>query len=95
MAEQTWQTTTAGGLAINPGSTERVLTGAWRNQHPVVDLSKCTHCMICWIDCPDNSFIVTDGKLQGVDLDHCKGCGICSEICPSKCISMVQELQEQ
>jgi len=91
MDNESWQTTAPGGLATVPGSTERIHTGAWRNQRPIVDLSRCTHCMICWIDCPDNSFTVVDQQLQGVDLDHCKGCGICAEVCPTKCISMVPE----
>ena len=91
MANETWRSTTPGGLAVKPGSTERNETGSWRNEHPVIDFSRCTHCMICWVDCPDSSFIVADEQLTGIDLDHCKGCGICAEVCPTKCIAMVSE----
>lgn len=80
-----------GGLVTVPGSTDKIRTGDWRNEMPVIDLSRCTHCMICWVDCPDASFVVVDQKLDSVDLEHCKGCGICAEVCPTKCISMVPD----
>lgn len=86
-----WTQIPEGGLEILPGSTERIRTGAWRTERPVVDFAACTHCMICWIDCPDGCFEVGEEELTGVDLDHCKGCGICASVCPVKCIEMVPE----
>ncbi len=87
-----WKQIQIGGTAVNPGSTDRVRTGDWRNEVPVIDFDRCTHCMICWVDCPDASFEVADTKLLGVDLEHCKGCGICAEVCPVHCIEMVPDL---
>lgn len=87
-----WKQIQIGGTALNPGSTDRVRTGDWRNEVPVIDFDRCTHCMICWVDCPDASFEVADTKLLGVDLEHCKGCGICAEVCPVHCIEMVPDL---
>ena len=92
MSEQPlWQRIQPGGVGVNPGSTERVQTGDWRTEVPVIDFERCTHCMICWVDCPDASFEVVDTKLIAVDLDHCKGCGICAQVCPVKCIEMVPD----
>jgi pyruvate ferredoxin oxidoreductase delta subunit len=61
----------------------------------VLDKSKCTSCLLCWIYCPDNSVIVIDGTVEGFDYEHCKGCGICAEVCPdrNKAIEMVLETQ--
>ncbi|MDA1298303.1 MAG: 4Fe-4S binding protein [Chloroflexi bacterium] len=89
--EQAWREIAIGGTEINPGSTERVNTGAWRSEMPIIDFSRCTHCMICWVDCPDACFEISDTRLAGIDLDHCKGCGICAAVCPTHCITMVPE----
>ena len=92
---RTWKRIAIGGVEANPGSTERIQTGAWRSERPIVDFDRCTHCMICWIDCPDACFNVNVDaeKLTGVDLLHCKGCGICASVCPAKCIEMVSEVE--
>lgn len=86
-----WKQIPEGGIEILPGSTDRIRTGAWRTERPVIDFSKCTHCMICWVDCPDACFEVSEEQLTGVDLHHCKGCGICASVCPAKCIEMIPE----
>ena len=62
-----------------------------RTKLPIIDFDKCTHCMICWVMCPDSCFKTAEGSLLSVDLDHCKGCGICATECPVKCIEMVPE----
>ncbi|MDP6667687.1 MAG: 4Fe-4S binding protein [Dehalococcoidia bacterium] len=87
-----WKQIQDGGTAVNPGSTERIRTGDWRTEVPVIDFDRCTHCMICWVDCPDSSFEVAETRLVSVDLEHCKGCGICAEVCPVHCIEMVPDL---
>lgn len=66
-------------------------TGGWRVQRPVVDMARCTHCMICWVFCPDSAILVKDGRFVGFDLAYCKGCGICREECPTRCIDMLNE----
>ena len=65
-------------------------TGDWRSRRPIRDEEKCTHCLICWIFCPDAA-ISWDGKDIKFDLDYCKGCGICAEECPVSCIKMEEE----
>ncbi|NLW50957.1 MAG: 4Fe-4S binding protein [Candidatus Brocadiaceae bacterium] len=78
--------------AIAPaGSMHDLFTGSWRTYVPVTDLDKCTHCMMCWVMCPDSSILVEDSRKVGTDLDHCKGCGICAAVCPVKAIEMKLE----
>lgn len=94
MAEEkllSWKEMVPGGIVDVGGSAELVNTGGWRTYVPVTDFDRCTHCMFCWISCPDSSILVKDGKKLGTDLDHCKGCGICADVCPPKCIKMVLE----
>ncbi len=86
-----WREVVPGGLVTTPGSTARHTMAAWRAVRPEVDLTRCTHCMICWMLCPDDCFRTSEGKLLSVNMDHCKGCGICASECPRKCIAMVPE----
>jgi len=81
------------GLALEAGTCKNFETGDWRSEKPVWDAEKCTHCLICWVYCPDSAIIVKDGKVQGIDYRYCKGCGICAEECPPKiqAIKMVRE----
>jgi len=86
-----WKELPDGGKILEPGNSAKYKTGDWRTFRPVWDESKCTHCMICWMTCPDSAIPVKDGKRLATDLDHCKGCGICAEVCPVKCIQMKKE----
>lgn len=86
-----WQTFPLGGAILEPGNSQEYETGGWRVTRPVVDMERCTHCMLCWIFCPDSAVVVARERLQGFDLSHCKGCGICATECPARCISMVAE----
>jgi pyruvate ferredoxin oxidoreductase delta subunit len=81
------------GLQLEAGTSKDFETGDWRSDKPIWDAKKCTHCLICWIYCPDSAIIVKDGKVQGIDYKYCKGCGICAEECPPKikAITMVRE----
>jgi pyruvate ferredoxin oxidoreductase delta subunit len=83
-----WQDLPIGGLIIDAGNAAEYDTGDWRAFRPVFNAEGCTHCMFCWLYCPDASVIVEDGRMVGIDYKHCKGCGICAEVCPSECISM-------
>lgn len=88
-----WKELPLGGLILDAGNAELYPTGGWRTFRPIIDLEKCTHCLLCWVFCPDSAVLVNDGKVVGFDLDHCKGCGICDEECPDKikAITMVEE----
>ena len=65
-------------------------TGNWRIVKPAVDLNKCIGCKACFLWCPENTIIPTDGKVS-INYEYCKGCGVCSNVCPVKAISMVSE----
>jgi len=88
---RTWKEIPIGGVAFRL-STD-IKTGDWRAQRPVIDQSKCTKCMICWLYCPDTA-IIWDGEKVFVNYEYCKGCGICAHECPVKAISMVPEWGE-
>jgi pyruvate ferredoxin oxidoreductase delta subunit len=88
---RTWKEIPIGGVAFRL-STD-IKTGNWRARRPVIDQSKCTKCMICWLYCPDMA-IIWDGEKVFVNYEYCKGCGICAHECPVKAISMVPEWGE-
>jgi len=77
------------------GNSAIFKTGSWRSLKPVFEAAHCSHCLLCWLYCPDMSVIVRDGKMEGFDMDYCKGCGICALECPGKkgmkAICMVKE----
>ncbi len=86
-----WRRISPGGVVPEPGSTVEVKTGTWRTKRPVIDWEACTHCLICWVFCPDSSFLLEGDKLKSIDLEHCKGCGVCVEECPRGAMIMVRE----
>ena len=86
-----WTELPAAG-AVDPAEVTRPETGSWRTGvEPVVDLSRCVNCLLCWIYCPDSAVRLDGTTFQGFDLAHCKGCEICAEVCPVGAIEMVPE----
>jgi len=89
-----WNEMAEAGLIPQGGTAARVKTGAWRTgTKPVLDLSRCIHCLRCWIWCPDAAVLLEGEKVVAIDYEHCKGCGICAQVCPPKvhAIEMVPE----
>ena len=85
-----------GGVGLESGNSKDYETGGWRSMRPVWDSEKCTHCMLCWMHCPDSSILTNDdGKMSGIALHHCKGCGICVEECRFDALTMVSEFEAQ
>lgn len=91
MGFKNWRELELGATIVEPGSSIAYKTGTWRSFRPIIDMEKCTHCMICWVYCPDSCIDVNDSKIAGIDHDHCKGCGICAYECPVKAITMMEE----
>lgn len=79
------------GTLVGPGTAREVNTGTWRTYFPVTDFENCTHCLQCWIFCPDGAVLVREGEKKGVNMKYCKGCGICAAECPVNCIEMKME----
>ncbi len=80
-----------GGLILEPGGAKKYKTGDWGVFKPIWNTKTCIQCMFCWVNCPDASILVEEGKVVGIDYEHCKGCGICAQICPTKPKSITME----
>lgn len=91
MSEKGWKELPIRGLILEAGNSVNYNTGAWRSLRPIIDFDKCTHCMLCWVFCPDISIRVTNSQVVGIDLRYCKGCGICATECPRLAITMIEE----
>lgn len=91
MALRPWQELSAGGT-IRPSDAEKPRTGSWRTgEKPLLDLSRCTNCLLCWLHCPDSAILIEDGVITGIDDYFCKGCAVCAAVCPLEAIEMVPE----
>ncbi|MCG8532552.1 MAG: 4Fe-4S binding protein [Desulfovibrionales bacterium] len=86
-----WKEITPGGTICAPGNSAEFVTGDWRSLKPIIDESKCKHCLLCLPVCPDSALTVVDNVRQPINYDACKGCGICAEVCAFKAIKMVKE----
>ncbi len=85
-----WREITRGAVIVNAGSAREFLTGDWRTNKPILEESKCTNCLFCWIWCPEPA-ILRGAKAISIDYNYCKGCGICAVECPTHAITMVEE----
>jgi len=86
-----WKDLTIACDVFEAATSEEVQTGDWRTMKPVIDMDKCTQCLLCAPVCPDMSIPVNkDGKRGDFDYFFCKGCGICASACPFKAITMVK-----
>jgi pyruvate ferredoxin oxidoreductase gamma subunit len=77
---------------VAPANTPLRKTGNWRVWRPVIDLSRCSQCWICFVSCPEGAIALDDGDHPHVDYDVCKGCLICVEECPTGTIHQVREV---
>lgn len=73
-------------------TTEKIPTGLWRKERPVIDETRCTRCWwLCSSYCPDGAITVTDEGRPQIDYAHCKGCMVCLVQCPPHAIEAVEE----
>jgi pyruvate ferredoxin oxidoreductase gamma subunit len=101
-AEPLWgyDTQPVGGILPTPGNSAwNDLTTSRIGWMPVLDSSKCIHCGVCDLVCPDFCLVwgeADDGgkferKLNGVDYRYCKGCLRCVESCPTQALAKTAE----
>lgn len=85
-----WEDLTEGMQIYGEITSKEFKTGEWATVQPVLDNTKCIHCLLCIPVCPDSCISVMPGtQARGpIDFDHCKGCGICAKTCPTGCITM-------
>ncbi len=74
-------------LIMSAGNSPLKKTGSWRTSRPVIDYSKCTNCMVCFVYCPDSAISLEANLAPKIDYDNCKGCMICLTECPTRAIS--------
>jgi len=82
-------------LPITPLSTPTIAsmgkTGSWRTFRPIIDTKKCTHCLLCWIFCPEGCIGRLEDDMPEINYDYCKGCGVCANECRLGAIKMKRE----
>ena len=86
-----WKELEIGCFITEPGNSSQFKTGDWRSRRPVIDLSKCNKCTLCYYYCPEGCIAKTPEGYFQADLFYCKGCGICATECPKDAITMVEE----
>ena len=74
------------------GSAALRTTGNWRTERPLIDLTKCKRCFLCYLYCPEAAMRLDGNNFPYVDFAHCKGCMICYQECPTEAISRGSEL---
>jgi len=93
MKLMTWREMPIATAVPWPGCSRQLITGTWRSQRPVLDPEKCTHCLLCWLFCPDLCIPLSGEERLETDLNYCKGCGICAAECPYDAITMRPEAE--
>ena len=84
----------AGTASVASGpNTPLRKTGDWRVRRPVIDLERCTHCWICFVNCPDGAIALDSGSIPIIDYGVCKGCLLCVEECPIDVIGSIREME--
>jgi pyruvate ferredoxin oxidoreductase gamma subunit len=66
-------------------------TGDWRVMRPSINLDRCTHCWICFLNCPDGAITLGAADTPQIDYGVCKGCLLCAEECPISAIEINRE----
>ena len=59
MALKGWKDLPIGGVIVEAGNSDNYETGSWRTFKPIYNAEKCSHCLRCWVYCPDSSILVS------------------------------------
>jgi len=82
--EHSWQKLPKGGVIPEGGTSAAYETGSWRSYKPIFHPEACSHCLLCWVYCPDGAIRLEGDKVTGILYNYCKGCGICVHECPKE-----------
>lgn len=73
-------------------TSEKLATGLWRTQRPVIDHTICNRCWwLCSTFCPEGAIHVDSEGFPQIDYTHCKGCLVCVGQCPTHAIQTLAE----
>lgn len=73
-------------------TSEKLATGLWRTQRPVIDHTICNRCWwLCSTFCPEGAIHVDSEGFPQIDYTHCKGCLVCLGQCPTHAIQALAE----
>ena len=54
-----------------------------------IEINRCKACQRCVSVCPNNSFLIVDGKSSLKEDYICRDCKVCVAACPNECINFV------
>ena len=57
--------------------------------HIEINTENCKACQRCVSVCPNNSFLIKDGKSSLKEDFICRDCKVCVAACPNECINFV------
>ena len=60
-----------------------------KESHIEIDRENCKACQRCVSVCPNNSFVIVEGKSSLKDDYICRDCKVCVAACPNECINFV------
>lgn len=62
---------------------------ASQESHIEINRENCKACQRCVSVCPNNSFVIVDGKSSLKENHICRDCKVCVAACPNQCINFV------
>ena len=62
---------------------------ASQESHIEINRENCKACQRCVSVCPNNSFVIKDGKSSLKEDYICRYCKVCVAACPNECINFV------
>ena len=70
-------------------SEENKAKNDMHESHIEINKEKCKACQRCVSVCPNNSFLIVDGKSSLKEDYICRDCKVCVAACPNECINFV------
>lgn len=68
---------------------EEDIAESHEESHIEINSDNCQACQRCVSVCPNNSFVIVDGKSSLKEDYICRDCKVCIAACPNECINFV------